>query len=101
MKAALLAALALAGVALAHSLLAEATPAPDATVKRLPTSVQLVLSEPVEMTFSAFKVYPLKSKDLAAAKREAANLFKPALEALLLLGILLLTGFLATTSPPR
>jgi methionine-rich copper-binding protein CopC len=77
---ALLAALA-TGAALAHSLLAEATPAPDTTLKHLPASVQLVLSEPVEMTFSVFKVYPLKSKDLASAKREAASLFKAALEA--------------------
>lgn len=33
------------------------------------------------MAFSVFKVYPLGSKDLASAKREAANLFKTALEA--------------------
>lgn len=78
---AFLAALALAGAALAHSLLSQATPAPDTTVKRPPASVQLVLSEPVEMAFSVFKVYPLGSKDLASAKREAANLFKTALEA--------------------
>ncbi|WP_276957211.1 copper resistance CopC family protein [Allomeiothermus silvanus] len=77
---ALLAALA-TGAALAHSLLAEATPAPDTTLKHLPATVQLVLSEPVEMAFSVFKVYPLGSKDLASAKREAASLFKAALEA--------------------
>jgi len=76
-----LAPLVLAGAAWAHSLLTQATPAPDATVKHLPATVQLVLSEPVEMTFSAFKVYPLGSKGLAAAKREAARLFKTALEA--------------------
>ncbi|PZA08662.1 MULTISPECIES: copper resistance CopC family protein [unclassified Meiothermus] len=72
----LLAALALAGAALAHALLTQATPAPDSTVKRLPATVQLAFSEPVEMALSSFKVYSLGPKDLASAKREAARVFR-------------------------
>ena len=49
----------LAGNALAHSELESASPGQDAVVTTPPDEVVLTFSEPLELTFSTFKVYPL------------------------------------------
>lgn len=54
-----LGALSLLGVAGAHSDLSAADPAEGGTVADRPTVVRLTFTEPVEVRFSLFKVYPL------------------------------------------
>ena len=49
----------LAGAAFAHSELESTSPGQDAVVTALPDEVVLSFSEPLELTFSTFKVYPL------------------------------------------
>jgi len=51
--------LALAGVGFAHSELASSTPADGDVLGAPPTEVSLTFTEPVEVRFSTFKVYPL------------------------------------------
>lgn len=55
----------LVGSALAHAELSSSTPADGAVVRAAPTVVTLTFTEPVEVRFSTFKVYPLTA-DLAA-----------------------------------
>jgi len=55
----LLAALTLIGAASAHAELEESTPAAGETVRTLPEAVTLNFTEPLEVRFSTFKVYPL------------------------------------------
>lgn len=54
--------LALAGVGAAHSDLTAATPAQNETVTEAPAQVTLTFSEPLEVAFSTFKVYPLEAE---------------------------------------
>lgn len=75
--AAALSSLALAGVALGHAYLARSTPAAGQTVTVAPKSVMLEFTEPLEMAFSTFKVYPLPLKagetDVRAAAAKLAQ----------------------------
>lgn len=52
-------ALIFAGAAAGHAYLRTSDPAEDSTVLSLPQSVRLVFTEPVEVRFSIFKVYPV------------------------------------------
>lgn len=55
----MLAALTLIGAASAHAELESASPAEGGTIMSAPTEVILTFTEPVEVRFSLFKVYPL------------------------------------------
>lgn len=44
----------------AHAYLSESTPASSSIIKKLPSEVVLVMSEPIELLFSTFKIYPLE-----------------------------------------
>src|SRR5690606_16921782 len=61
------------GVAFGHAHLREARPAQGSTVTELPAEVALKFSEPVEIGFSTFKVYPLAPEEDEAALRAAAR----------------------------
>ena len=79
------AALALAGAALAHSYLKEATPGADTRVRRMPGEVRLVFDEPLESRFSTFKVYRLEAPggaldDFKRLNALAASLFNQVLK---------------------
>src|SRR5690606_18923603 len=63
----------LSGAAWGHAHLRQAIPAQGATVTETPTEVRLTFSEPVEVGFSTFKVYPLAPADDEEALREAAR----------------------------
>jgi copper resistance protein C len=52
----------LSSFALAHAYLARATPAAGQTISVLPKTVTLEFTEPLEMAFSTFRVYPLPMK---------------------------------------
>ncbi len=60
------------GVVFAHAELMSSTPEAGQTVNTVPTEVELVFSENVEVEFSTFKVYPLPDT-LAAAEAAAAS----------------------------
>lgn len=62
----------LAGAAFAHSELENAAPGQDAVVTSPPDEVALSFSEPLELTFSTFKVYPLGA-DLAETNVQRLN----------------------------
>lgn len=71
----------LLGTALAHSEVTAVVPARGATVAA-PRQVTLTLSEPVNLRFSTFKVYPLTaSGNAAAVQQAAATLARTALDA--------------------
>lgn len=59
MRRALFTLLLLVGAAFAHSELESASPNQDAVVTTPPGEVVLTFSEPLELAFSTFKVYPL------------------------------------------
>ncbi len=46
---------------LAHAYLQDSVPASGSTVYEQPKELTLVMSEPIEITFSTFKVYPLET----------------------------------------
>jgi methionine-rich copper-binding protein CopC len=48
------------GVAAGHAYLQTADPAEDAVVRTPPREVRLAFSEPIEVRFSTFKIYPLR-----------------------------------------
>jgi copper resistance protein C len=77
-----LSAVALIGVALAHSNLTRSTPADAQTIVVMPRTVALEFSEPLEVKFSAFKMYKLgtSATDVKAARQEADALVENALE---------------------
>ncbi|MDR7422122.1 MAG: copper resistance protein CopC [Armatimonadota bacterium] len=51
-----------AGTAAAHAYLRASSPAEDSTVTSVPSEVRLQFTEPVEVRFSIFKVYPVPSE---------------------------------------
>lgn len=63
----------LSAAAWGHAHLRQASPAQGATVTETPTEVRLTFSEPVEVGFSTFKVYPIAPADDEGALREAAR----------------------------
>lgn len=64
----------LSGTALAHTEVVGMTPAAHATVTA-PQSVTLTLSEPIDLHFATFKVYPLNAKgDPSVLNRAATTL---------------------------
>jgi methionine-rich copper-binding protein CopC len=67
---ALLAVLTLIGAASAHAELGSASPAEGENVITMPTEVALTFTEPVEVRFSLFKVYPLDA-DVNMAEENA------------------------------
>lgn len=54
--------LVVAGTAASHAYLRTSDPAEDSVVADLPGSVQLVFTEPVEVRFSVFKIYPVEAE---------------------------------------
>ena len=60
------------GAAFAHSELESATPGQDAVVTTPPNEVVLTFNEPLELTFSTVKVYPLGA-DLAETDAQRLN----------------------------
>jgi methionine-rich copper-binding protein CopC len=66
-------ALALAGAALAHSYLKEASPAAGTRVRQMPGEVRLVFDEPLETRFSTFKVYRLEAPPEALSDFKRLN----------------------------
>lgn len=81
MKNLILPLLLLSGFASAHTEVTGLSPAPNAVVQA-PKTVSLTLSEPVDLHFCTFKVYPLKATgDKLALNRAAADLAKTALNA--------------------
>lgn len=79
---AILASLALVGVAVAHSNLTRSTPADAQTVAALPKTVVLEFSEPLEVKFSVFKMYKLETTatDAKSARKDADALVGKVLE---------------------
>lgn len=67
------AALALAGAALAHSYLKEASPAAGTRVRQMPSEVRLSFDEPLEIRFSTFKVYRLEAPTEALSDFKRLN----------------------------
>lgn len=63
----------LSAAAWSHAHLRQASPGQGATVTETPTEVRLTFSEPVEVGFSTFKVYPLPPADDEGELREAAR----------------------------
>lgn len=72
MRHAFLVLLLLAGAAFAHSELEHAAPGQNGTVTTPPDEVVLRFSEPLELTFSTFKVYRLEA-DVAEADVQRLN----------------------------
>jgi methionine-rich copper-binding protein CopC len=66
--------LTLAGSALAHAELSGSTPADGAVLSAAPAVVTLTFTEPVEVRFSTFKVYPLEANFDPAAEDAQAQL---------------------------
>lgn len=73
MKAWMLLGVLLAGMVLAHAELESAVPAPNSSLKTLPTQVEVGFTEAVEVGVSTFKVYPLEGSFRSAqALQDAA-----------------------------
>ena len=79
---AILASFVLVGVALAHSNLTRSAPTDGQTIASLPKTVALEFSEPLEIKFSAFKIYKLQTNptDAKAASAAAQALMDEVLE---------------------
>ena len=69
---------------LAHAYLLQGIPASGSTVYETPKKITLIMSEPIEIRFSTFKVYPLEVK-AEMSQRDIALAAKSLMEEVLLL----------------